>query len=60
MDLSLIGSISTVILMVVFIGIVLWAYSGKRRQHFQEAANIPFDEDMPVSTEKISKENSHG
>jgi cytochrome c oxidase cbb3-type subunit 4 len=60
MDIVLIDSIWTVVVMVVFIGIVLWAWSGKRKQRFNEAANIPFNEDRPASTDKISKENSHG
>ena len=60
MDFTLIEAIWTVVVMVVFIGIVLWAWSGKRKQDFNEAANIPFTEDEPVSTEKLSKEKSHG
>jgi cytochrome c oxidase cbb3-type subunit 4 len=60
MDIALIDSIWTVVVMVVFIGIVLWAWSGKRKQRFNEAANIPFNEDKPASTDKISKEDSHG
>lgn len=60
MDLILFKSIWTVVVMVVFIGIVLWAWSGKRKQGFDEAANIPFNEDRPASTDNISKEKSHG
>jgi cytochrome c oxidase cbb3-type subunit IV len=60
MDLTLIDSIWTILVMVVFVGIVLWAWSGKRAKAFEEAAHLPFTEDDPVSTEKISKENSHG
>ena len=60
MDYSLIQAVWTIVVMVLFVGIVLWAYSGKRRQHFEEAAQIPFIEDTPVPTEKDSKENSHG
>ena len=60
MDYSLIQSIWTVVVMVLFVGIVIWAWSGKRKQRFDEAANIPFSEDEPTSTDKISKENSHG
>jgi cytochrome c oxidase cbb3-type subunit 4 len=60
MDTSLIQSVWTIVVMVLFIGIVLWAWSGKRKQHFDEAANIPFDEDDASSTDTISKENSHG
>ena len=60
MDTSLILSIWTIVVMVLFIGIVLWAWSGKRKQRFDEAANIPFHEDDALSTDTISKENSHG
>jgi cytochrome c oxidase cbb3-type subunit 4 len=49
-----------VVLLVLFVGIVIWAWSGKRKQRFDEAANIPFSEDEPTPTDKISKENSHG
>jgi cytochrome c oxidase cbb3-type subunit 4 len=60
MDFTLIDSILTVVVMVVFVGIVLWAWSGKRAQAFNEAAHLPFTEDNPVSTAKTSKENPHG
>jgi len=59
MDSNLIQVIWTLVVLVLFVGIVIWAWSGKRKQAFDEAANIPFNEDdMP--TEKTSKENSHG
>jgi cytochrome c oxidase cbb3-type subunit 4 len=60
MDYSLIQSIWTVVVMVLFVGIVIWAWSGKRKQGFEEAANIPFSEDELMPTDKISKENSDG
>ncbi|MDH3527729.1 MAG: cbb3-type cytochrome c oxidase subunit 3 [Gammaproteobacteria bacterium] len=60
MDYSLIQSVWTIVVLVLFVGIVLWAYSGKRRQHFEEASRIPFTEDTPAPTEKISKENPNG
>ena len=60
MDFTLIDSIFTVIVMVVFVGIVLWAWSGKRKQQFDEAANIPFHEDAPAPIASTNKENSHG
>jgi len=44
---------------VLFVGIVIWAWSGKRKQEFDEAANIPFHED-DTSAEKTSKEKPHG
>ena len=59
MDEALIQSIWTLVVLVLFVGIVIWAWSGKRKQEFDEAANIPFDgEDKPAAT--TSKEDSHG
>ncbi len=56
---SLIHSIWTLVVLVLFVGIVIWAWSGKRKQDFTDAANIPFHEDdKPAET--TSKENSHG
>ncbi|MGD2056379.1 MAG: cbb3-type cytochrome c oxidase subunit 3 [Gammaproteobacteria bacterium] len=60
MDLTLFDSIWTVVVMLVFFGIVLWAWSGKRKQQFDEAANIPFREDVSAPTASTDKENSHG
>ena len=59
MDSNLIQSVWTLVVLVLFVGIVIWAWSGKRKQEFDEAANIPFHED-DTSAEKTSKENSHG
>jgi cbb3-type cytochrome oxidase subunit 3 len=39
---SILASAFTVISFAVFIGIVLWACSDRRRQAFAEAANLPF------------------
>ena len=60
MDYSLVQSIWTVVVTVLFVGIVIWAWSGKRKQRFDEAANIPFDEDDDLPAGNNSKENSHG
>jgi len=35
----------TILVFVAFIGVVLWAYSSKRKQSFDEAANLPFADD---------------
>ncbi len=49
MDIPMIHAWWTVVVMVTFIGIWIWAWSGKRRQDFQEAANLPFaDEEKHV------------
>ena len=60
MDFTLLQSVWTIVVMVAFIGIVIWAWSGKRKQRFEEAANIPFDEDEQLQPDSKTKENSHG
>ena len=42
MDMITFRSLFTVVLFAVFIGIVLWAWSSRRRKAFNEAANLPF------------------
>ena len=32
-----------------FIGVVLWAYNSKRKSSFDEAANLPFADDIPAN-----------
>ena len=39
---TFLSSLMTVVSFVTFIGIVLWAFSGKRKRAFDEAANAPF------------------
>jgi cytochrome c oxidase cbb3-type subunit 4 len=39
----------TVVSFVVFVGIVVWAWSGRRTRDFGEAARIPLDDDRPRS-----------
>jgi cbb3-type cytochrome oxidase subunit 3 len=39
---TFLGSATTVLAFVAFIGVVLWAYSSRRKQAFEEAANAPF------------------
>ena len=45
MDFTLIQSLWSIVILVTFIGIVLWAYSSKRKTAFDEAARLPFDDD---------------
>lgn len=35
----------TVLMMTAFIGIVIWAWSSRRRTDFEEAANLPLEEE---------------
>jgi len=46
----------TVVLMISFLGIMIWAYSKRRKSDFDEAANLPFaDEQRHQAT--MNKEN---
>lgn len=47
MDQGTIGSIYTVVVFVAFIGACFWAFSGRNKQKFDEAANsIMSDDDI--------------
>jgi cytochrome c oxidase cbb3-type subunit 4 len=45
MDINDMRSIVTVLAFGTFIGIVLWAYNGKSKPGFEEAARLPFADD---------------
>ena len=44
----MIRGIGTAVVFIAFIGVVLWAYSGRRKSSFDEAANLPFADDVPA------------
>lgn len=45
MDQGIVGSIFTVVVFIAFVGAVWWAFHGKNKAKFEEAANVIFDED---------------
>lgn len=58
MDINDLRGISTALLMIAFISLCIWAYSKKRKQSFDEAANLPFaDEDINRRTMREELEN---
>ena len=42
MDINDLRGLSTLFLMISFIGMCFWAYSSKRKKTFDEAAQLPF------------------
>lgn len=44
MDIGWFRSMVTVVLFIAFIGIVLWAWSSRRRDDFEAASRLVFDE----------------
>lgn len=45
MDINFVRGIVTVVTLLVFIGIVAWAWSGRNKARFEEAARLPFEQD---------------
>ena len=50
MDINDLRSVSTLLAFVAFLAIVAWAYSGKRKSAFDEAAALPLNDDPPGSS----------
>ncbi len=48
---NLARSAMTVISLLTFLGIVVWAYSGRRKKAYEEAANVPFDNAQELPSE---------
>jgi len=45
MDINTLRSLVTVISLLVFLGIVAWAWSRRNRERFDEAARLPFQDE---------------
>ncbi|HQQ35342.1 MAG TPA: cbb3-type cytochrome c oxidase subunit 3 [Rugosibacter sp.] len=45
MEINELRSAVTVLSFLIFIGIIWWAYSDRRRQSYEQAARIPLDDD---------------
>ena len=44
MDINEFRSWLTLLMIIIFVAIVAWAWSRKRKQDFHEAANLPLNE----------------
>lgn len=42
---GIVRGIATLLAMLAFVAVCLWAYSRRRREQFDEAANLPLEED---------------
>jgi len=60
MDINDLRGLATVLTMIAFLSVVIWAYSSKRKEQFDDAANAPFaDEESgetQINTEKQNNE----
>jgi cytochrome c oxidase cbb3-type subunit IV len=59
MDIGIVHSIWTVLMLVLFIGICVWAFSRRRKGAFDAAAQLPFDDDNSAQS-ATRGENKHG
>jgi cytochrome c oxidase cbb3-type subunit 4 len=46
MDINLLRSIAAVLGLLTFVGIIFWAWSAKNAERFNEAAQLPFEQDV--------------
>jgi cytochrome c oxidase cbb3-type subunit IV len=56
MDLNDLRSLVTVVSLLLFIGIVRWAWARRNQSRFDEAANLPFVETLPPAVSGGSTE----
>ncbi|MDP0588521.1 MAG: cbb3-type cytochrome c oxidase subunit 3 [Candidatus Endonucleobacter bathymodioli] len=45
MDINTLRGLATLFVTIAFLSIFFWAYSGRRKEDFKEAAALPFAED---------------
>ncbi|MCG7600700.1 cbb3-type cytochrome c oxidase subunit 3 [Halomonas sp. McH1-25] len=51
MDIGTFRGITTLLIMIAFLGVVFWAYSKRRKKDFDEASRLPFADDDEDATE---------
>ena len=52
MDAGILRGLFTAFMFIAFIGIFLWAWSSRRKQDFDEAANLPLEDDKEIPTQR--------
>ncbi|SDU32658.1 cbb3-type cytochrome oxidase subunit 3 [Geopseudomonas guangdongensis] len=62
MEIGTLRGLGTALVLIAFAGLLLWAFSGKRKKNFDEAANLPFADEpetpeKPTSDEHASRSN---
>ena len=60
MDAGFLHGVWTAALLAVFAAIVVWAWSGRRKRDFDEAARLPLDDDADEATEPGREDTRHG
>lgn len=60
MDQNDLRAAITVLTLIVFIGIVIWAYSARQKHRFDEAAKLPFADDDDDAAQRLTGEQRNG
>ncbi|MFO1401540.1 MAG: cbb3-type cytochrome c oxidase subunit 3 [Steroidobacteraceae bacterium] len=50
------SGVITAVLMLTFVGIVLWAWSGRRRAAYEAASRLPLEEDPAIAATTSNRE----
>ncbi len=56
MDINTVRGLLTLVLLILFLGIVVWAFSGRRKKDFDEAAQLPLEENKDGNEEQNKHE----
>jgi len=54
MDINDLRSLFTVLTFLTFVAIVCWAWSGRRREEFDEASRMALEDDAPLSDNRLN------
>ncbi len=60
MEQSTLEGIGTILAMIAFIGVCIWAYSGRNKARFDEAAQLPFLDDELEKEPSLNREHKMG
>ena len=60
MSFSFIQALWSIVVMITFLGIVFWAYSRKRKDDFDEAARVPFEDESEYQKTRTGAKNNNG
>lgn len=55
MDQGTVEGIGTLLAIFAFIGVCLWAYSSSNKSRFDEAAQLPFADDLPQGPGEVEQ-----
>lgn len=58
MDINTIRAALTIILIIAFLGLVVWAWSSKRKETFDELSRMPLEEDDGKAPENDNRSES--